>query len=70
MRWSAGYVPDDDEAPEVAAVEAATAIDAVTRLREVVGTETDVLYVIPDPVTGQDGAETYEAFLQDPNAAT
>jgi hypothetical protein len=54
----------------VAGVEAATAIDAVTRLREVVGTETDVLYVIPDAVTGQDDAETYEAFLQDPNAGT
>ncbi|MBF4616209.1 hypothetical protein [Curtobacterium sp. VKM Ac-1376] len=51
-------------------MEAATAIDAVTRLREVVGTETDVLYVVPNPVAEQDDAETYEAFLQDPNAAT
>jgi hypothetical protein len=70
VRWNAGYVPDDDGELEVAGVEAATAIDAVTRLREVVGTETDVLYVIPDAVTGQDDAEAYEAFLQDPNAGT
>ncbi|MBF4616404.1 hypothetical protein [Curtobacterium sp. VKM Ac-1376] len=70
MRWNAGYVPEDDGELEVAGVEAATAIDAVSRLREVVGTDTDVLYVIPDPVAEQDDAETYEAFLHDPNTAT
>jgi hypothetical protein len=67
MRWNAGYVPEDDGDAEVAGVEAATAADAVARLREVVGTETDVLYVIPDPIAAQD--DTYEAFLRDPNAA-
>lgn len=70
MRWNAGYIPEDDGELEVAGVEAATAIDAVNRLREVVGTETDVLYVIPGPGVANDNAETYEAFLQDPNAAT
>lgn len=70
MRWNAGYVPEDDGELEVAGVDAATAIDAVTRLREVIGNATDVLYVIPGPVAGQDDADTYEAFLQDPNAAT
>jgi hypothetical protein len=67
VRWNAGYVPEDDGQLEVAGVEAATVSDAVSRLREVVGTETDVLYVIADPVAGHD-SETYEAFLQDPNA--
>ncbi|MCS6586941.1 hypothetical protein NYQ25_18385 [Curtobacterium flaccumfaciens pv. flaccumfaciens] len=68
MRWNAGYVPEDDGTPEVAGVEAASAIDAVARLRDVVGTETDVLYVIPDPIDDQGDDETYEAFLQDSNA--
>jgi len=67
VRWNAGYVPEDDNEPEVAGVEAATAIDAVARLREVVGTETDVLYVLPDAAATHDDPETYEAFLQDPN---
>jgi hypothetical protein len=71
VRWNAGYVPEDDDAPEVAGVEAATAIDAVARLREVVGTETDVLYVIPNTGGAEQGdADTYEAFLHDPNAAS
>ncbi|WIE85103.1 hypothetical protein [Curtobacterium sp. MCPF17_021] len=70
MRWNTGYDPDDDGELQVAGVEAATARDAVSRLREVVGTETEVLYVLQDPVPAQDDTETYEAFLQDPNAAS
>lgn len=71
MRWNAGYVPDDDSDPEVAGVEAATSIEAVARLREVVGTDTDVLYVIPDAAsTEYDDDATYEAFLRSPNTAS
>jgi hypothetical protein len=70
VRWNAGYVPEDDSEPEVAGVEAATAIDAAARLREVVGTETDVLYILPDTTAADDDAETYETFLQDPNPIT
>ena len=70
MRWNAGYVPDDDSDPEVAGVEAATSIEAVARLREVVGTDTDVLYVIPDAAATEDDDATYEAFLRSPNAAS
>ncbi|PZE63782.1 hypothetical protein DEJ27_17130 [Curtobacterium sp. MCPF17_018] len=70
MRWNTGYDPDNDGELQVAGVEAATARDAVSRLREVVGTETEVLYVLQDPVPAQDDTETYEAFLQDPNAAS
>jgi hypothetical protein len=71
VRWNAGYVPEDDDAPEVAGVEATSAIDAVARLRDVVGADADVLFVIPDPMTAeQDDADTYEAFLQDPDAAS
>jgi len=71
VRWSAGYVPNGDDEPEVAGVEAPNAIEAVSRLREVVGTHTDVLYVLPDPISPQavDGA-TYDAFLHDPDAPT
>lgn len=71
VRWSAGYVPNDDDEPKVAGVEAPNAIEAVSRLREVVGTDTDVLYVLPDPIIPKavDGA-TYDAFLHDPDAAT
>ncbi|QQD77906.1 hypothetical protein I8920_16070 (plasmid) [Curtobacterium sp. YC1] len=69
MQWNAGYVPDDDSEPALAGVEASTATEAVARLREVVGTETHVLYVVPDPSAQRDDAETYEAFLRDPNAA-
>ncbi|WIE82836.1 hypothetical protein [Curtobacterium sp. MCPF17_021] len=70
MRWNTGYDPDDDGELQVAGVEAATARDAVSRLREVVGTETEVLYVLQNPVPAQDDTETYEAFLQDPNPAS
>jgi hypothetical protein len=70
MRWNTGYDPDNDGELQVAGVEAATARDAVSRLRAVVGTETEVLYVLQDPVPAQDDTETYEAFLQDPNAAS
>lgn len=70
MRWNTGYDPDDDGELQVAGVEAATARDAVSRLREVVGTEAEVLYVLQDPVPAQDDTETYEAFLQDPNVAS
>ncbi|MBF4613879.1 hypothetical protein [Curtobacterium sp. VKM Ac-1376] len=67
MQWNAGYVPDDDSEPVVAGVEADTPIEAVARLREVVGTETDVLYVLPDPAAHRDDTETYESFLGGPN---
>jgi hypothetical protein len=70
MRWNTGYDPDDDGELQVAGVEAAMARDAVSRLREVVGTETEVLYVLQDPVPAPDDTETYEAFLQDPNAVS
>lgn len=61
-------MPNDDDEPEVAGVEAPSAVEAVSRLREVVGTETDVLYVIPDTTADESQAATYEAFLHDPDA--
>ncbi|QZQ53617.1 hypothetical protein KZI27_00575 (plasmid) [Curtobacterium sp. TC1] len=60
-------MPGDDAEPAVAGVEAASAIEAVTRLRDVVGTHTDVLYIVPDPIIGMPQDATYETFLHDPD---
>lgn len=69
MRFTTAYIPDDDNPPDTAAVEAPDAVEAVARLREVVGSDTDVLYVLPDPISadGEHGT-TYEAFLHDPGS--
>lgn len=71
MRFSTAYVPGDDNEPEAAGVEAPDAVAAVARLREVVGPDTDVLYVLPTTTsTGHgEGGMSYEAFLQDPGSA-
>ncbi|WIB34346.1 hypothetical protein [Curtobacterium sp. MCSS17_005] len=66
MRFTTAYVPGDDDEPELAGVEATDAVEAVGRLREVVGTDTDVLYVLPDTADRPNDAVTYETFLQDP----
>ncbi|WP_146239620.1 hypothetical protein [Curtobacterium sp. MCSS17_011] len=53
MRWRTGYEPDGDNDPEEVIVEASTSADALHRLREVVGTDTDVIYVIPGPADAE-----------------
>lgn len=63
-------MPEGDADPEVASVEAPTATEAVSRLREVVGTRTDVPYVLPGPPADESQGPTYEAFLHDPDAAS
>ena len=65
MRWRTGYEPDGDNDPEEAIVEASTSADALHRLREVVGTDTDVIYVIPGPADAEATGVTYEDFLTD-----
>lgn len=70
MRFSTAYIPGDDDEPELAGVEAPDAANAVARLREVVGTDTDILYVIPDSAnTDAVDGMTYEAFLHEPGSA-
>lgn len=68
VKWNAAYRPEDSDATEHAAVEATDATQAVSRLREIVGTETDVLYVLPDTSSAGDSTDSYEAFLHDPDA--
>lgn len=69
MRWNAGYESDADGELEHAVVEAPSAADAASRLREVVGTHTDVVFVVPDEASPSPET-TYEDFLEDPGTAT
>ncbi|QZQ55561.1 hypothetical protein KZI27_01440 [Curtobacterium sp. TC1] len=65
MRWSTGYEPDEDGTIEHAAVEAPSAAAAVHRLRDIVGADTDVIYVVPDTTTPTPVEDTYADFLTD-----
>ena len=65
VRWRTGYEPDGDNDPEEAIVEASTSAVALHRLREVVGTDTDVIYVIPERGDTEASGATYEDFLTD-----
>lgn len=68
VRWRAAYQAGDDDQPETALIEASSPVDAIGRLREVVGTDTDVLYVMPAERRSRssDTDGTYEDFLSDP----
>ncbi|KQO62679.1 hypothetical protein [Curtobacterium sp. Leaf261] len=69
MRWRAGYEQDDGDAPAYALIEAATRDEAFERLREVVGSATPVVFMVPDEqVADVLQGETYEHFLHDPGS--
>ncbi|GAA3341461.1 hypothetical protein GCM10017714_25560 [Curtobacterium pusillum] len=69
MRWKTGYDKSDGDEPDEAFVEATSPVSAVRRLREAIGTDTDVLYVLPDANDDLQGEQTYEDFLTDPNSS-
>lgn len=68
MRWNTGYESGEDGELEHAAVEASSAADAINRLREVVGSDTDVIFVVPDAADIPD-EDTYQDFLNGPNSS-